>query len=346
MVNKVCHFLNYAPHRSGLYETAREIIEEENKQGIEARFLNTLGNYHPYLLDRGVQSCDLNFLASADLVVMHQMIDRKILSTIDKPIILILHGTPKDCFWSELYENHKSYSLIMDLVKDPRFSFVSLWPRHMQFWKQVMGDRVHYVPSCVKLDTFSPDIIPYRFRGSSLGSPNILFGDTWRIDKNPFEMMHAFKIFKEKYPEARLHIYCKSNDHRDLWANFMVRIMDGKDYYLGEYDGMITDFPQVVRAVDFVITPQRDATRVIRESLAIGTPVVALNDCPYTLYKADHYYPERFAEAMVHCWEDIQSKHIATSEAARSVAFQHFNPKVTVEELKKVFEKVTNANNK
>ena len=342
---RVCHLLNYAPHRSGLYETAREIIAEENRQGIDAKFLNTLGSYHPYLIDRGVQSCDVNFLANADLVVMHQMLEREILNKVDKPIILVLHGTPKDCFWSELYEGHRSYSLILEFLKDKRFEFVTLWPRHMQFWKQIMGDRVHYVPSCVELDIFNPDVVPYKFSGSSLGVPNILFGDTWRIDKNPFEMIHAFKIFKEKYPEARLHVYCKSKTHQELWAGFMVQILEGKDYYLGEYDGMITDFPQVVKAVDFVITPQRDATRVIRESLAIGTPVVALRNCPYTDYKADHYYPEDFAKAMADCWEDIQSIDVDPSKRARYVAEKNFNPTNTVTELRKVFDHVLSRGN-
>jgi glycosyltransferase involved in cell wall biosynthesis len=336
---KICHLLNYAPHSSGLYESAREIIEEENNQGIDARFLDTNGSYHPYLVDRGIHSCDLNFLASADLVVMHQMIDKSILDKVTVPIILVLHGTPRDCFWAEIYQNQKSYSLIMDLVRDPRFTFVTMWSRHMQFWKQVMGERVHFIPSCVNLDSFNPNVIPYKFRGSSLGSPNILFGDTWRIDKNPFEVMHAFKIFKESYPLARIHIYCESPTHKELWAKFMVQITEKKDYYIGEYAGMIKDFPNVVKACDFVVTPQRDATRIIRESLAIGTPVVAVKGCEYTLYTADHYYPEEFAKAMIHCWEDIKSDLIRTSEAARSVAVQHFNQVNTVKELKKVFEK-------
>ena len=338
---KIGHILPFTPHQSGLYESGREVIEEEIKQGHDARFLDSEGKYHQYLLDRGVRSCSLSwFLREPDIYVMHQTCEKAILDRISKPIVLILHGTPKDTFWADAFKDSKSYELVLDFLEDSRFYFLSLWKRHMEFWKPLMGDRVGYAPSCVNLTRFNPDIEPYSFRGSSLGSPNILFGDTWRIDKLPFEIMHSFNYFKKEYPEARIHIYCKQETNKTLWPRFFTRIVENKDYYLGEYDGMISDFPQVVKACDFVVTPQRDSTRIIRESLAIGTPVVALDGCRHTPYTADHYYPLKFKEAMVTCWENMKVSKDSLSSECRDYAEKNFNVENTVSELIKFLERV------
>lgn len=328
---KLCHLMPFTPHRSGLYETAREIVEAENKLGHEARFLDSKGAYHPYLRDRGIQSCGLDYLQEAEAVVMHQMPALDIFKSIKVPIVLVLHGTPKDCFWGDLYEGMNSYKTILSLINDPRMSFITLWERHLEFWKPIMGKKVSYAPSCVNLSSFNPTVEPYKFSGSSQGSLNILFGDTWRIDKNPFEIMHAFKYFKETElgENARLHVYCKSTRNQDLWSSFLYKILDNKDCYLGEYSGMIQDFPNVIRACDFVVTPQRDATRVIRESLALGVPVVALNGCGYTRFTADHYYPKQFAEAMECCARSIQFDRDFEKTLARRTAEREFDPKNT-----------------
>lgn len=335
---KVTHLLNFNPHQSGLYETARELIQEENRLGLNARFLDTNGYYHSYLEDRGVRSCNVKFLESSDVVVMHQLVATEILQAIKRPIILVLHGTPRDCLWGEIYEGTGSHSLIMRLGEDPRFSFVTMWPRHKVFWDNTLP-RVDFVNATVDTSRFNPSVEPYKFRGSSIGSPNILFGDTWRIDKKPFEILHAFKIFKKWYPTARIHLYCRDTRHAKTWNSFITKLTGMDDSYLGEYEGMILDFPNVVRAVDFVVTPQRDGTRVIRESLAIGTPVVAASDCPHTPYKADFYYPERFAEAMRSCWKAIKTNKQAVVDECLETVERDFNITKAAESMISVMER-------
>ena len=333
------HMLPYTPHRSGLYETGREIIEEEIKQGHDARFLDTEGSYHPYLLDRGARSCSVSwFLNEPDIYIMHQICSDEILKKINKPCLVVLHGTPKDTFWADAFFKGRSYEAILDFVDKPNFNFVTLWKRHLEFWKPIMGDRVSYIPSCVDLERFSPSIEPYSFRGKSLGSPNILFGDSWRIDKLPFEIMHSFYYFKKEYPEARIHIFCKNEENKSLWQRFMYKIIQGKDNYLGEYDGLLLDFPNVVRACDFVVTPQKDSTRIIRESLALGTPVVALEGCRHTPYTGDHYYPKKFKDSMVQCWEELKSNRDFIEAECREYAEKQFDVKNTVKQLIHILE--------
>lgn len=334
---KVTHLLNFNPHQSGLYETARELIQEENRLGLNARFLDTNGRYHSYLEDRGVQSCNIKFLESSDIVVMHQLVAPEILKAINKPIILALHGTPRDCLWGEIYQNTGSYSLIMNFAKDPRFSFVTMWPRHVEFWSQVLP-KIEFINATVDTSRFNPQVEPYIFKASSLGSPNVVFGDTWRIDKKPFEVMHSFKMFKEWFPEARIHIYCKDRKHDGTWKKFFSAITGMQDYYLGVFDGMILNFPSVLRAADFVVTPQRDGTRVIRESLAVGTPVVAGPHCPHTRYRADFYYPSKFAEAMKNCWLDLKAVPNEVFKECLGVVDRDFNITTATEALVSIME--------
>lgn len=329
---KVAHLLRFSPHKSGLYETARELIQEERNQGVDARFFESSGIYHSYLEDREVFSCNVKFLEKCDLVVMHQMIPRKMLNALKQPIVLVLHGTPRDCMWGEIYENSGSHSTITSFRHDPRFSFITMWPRHVVFWKNTLPN-IELIPATVDTKYFNPGVEPYVFPAKALGIPNIVFGDTWRIDKQPFEMLHAFKLFKEKYPKARIHLYCRDSSKEKTWREFLSAITGMQDNFLGEYSPMTTQFPAVIKAADFVVTPQRDATRVIRESLAVGTPVVAGPGCPYTHYKADFYYPEKFFRAMDLCWQDILSNPTFVQDQCKNTVEKHFSLSDSVSKL-------------
>lgn len=324
---KIAHLLHYHPHRSGLYESARELIAAECRLGHDARFVDGRMEAapHPYLWDRETRSADPKFLNEADIVVAHQMIRPSLFEAIKKPMILMLHGTPRDCMWGELYEGTKSYTAILNLINDDRFvGFVTLWKEHIDFWKCIVPEnKLFYIPAFADLKVFTPDGETHDFNPS--GSPNIVFADTWRIDKNPFEILHAYRLFKGSYPNARLHLFAKSRRGDGIWDRLMNAIALGRDDFYGHVEGMVQDLPKVLRAADFVISPVTLANRLVRESLACGVPLVAGRQCKYTPYSADHYAPQQFCEAMIECWKDVQKDRELCRNAARQMAEQHFN---------------------
>jgi len=334
----IAHSLKFYPKTSGLYETAREIILEEINQGHDARIFDVKDRTHSkYLYDRGVRTCDVDWFKNADIYVIHQMIPEELLVRIKKPIVVILHGTPEACYMSDIWEESISFTLIMMLIKDPRISFVTLWERHFDFWNNIAPGRVEYIPSCVDYKRYDPNkVTPYQFGGVASGSPNILFADTWRIVKDPFHVVNAFKIFKKWHEKSRLHIYCRPTDEHNkakkFFDHYLHSISEGKDSFFGIYDSFNAEIDRVMRGVDLVVTQQMDATRVVRESSALGTPVIQ----PDSVH--DYYHPKKFAEKIARVWEEILRGNLTYSrkEIRRKAKFE-FNPKDTVNSLVKHF---------
>jgi glycosyltransferase involved in cell wall biosynthesis len=329
---KIAHALKFYPKTSGLYETAREIIEEEIAQGYDARIFDVRENVKPskYLYDRGARSCSLEWFKKADVCVMHQMMPKEFLDNIDRPIVTVLHGTPEACYMSDIWEESNSMSLIMDLIKSyPQMTFVTLWERHFHFWNNLAPGRVVYIPSCVNLSRFHPDKVePIKFLNSG-GTPNILFADTWRIIKDPFHIVHAYKLFKDRYPKARLHIYCKPSNPRDpsrkFFDKFLFDMAEGRKDFYGFYEGYVLEIDKAMAGADFVVTGQMDDTRIYRESLSLGTPVVRPNST------CDLLSPKDFADKMSQTWEQITRKDINfCKENIRQLAETKFNPTNTV----------------
>jgi glycosyltransferase involved in cell wall biosynthesis len=339
---KIAHTLKFYPRTSGLYETAREIIQGELAQSIDARILDVREDtgYSNYKYDRGIQTCDLEWFKNADLYVMHQMIPAELLKEINKPIVVILHGTPEACYMSDIWDKANSFNLILELVKDKRMTFVTLWERHFHYWNNIAPGRVVYVPSCVDFDTFDPDIItPYKFNGKSCGKPNILFADTWRIVKDPFHVANAYKIFKKWHKKARLHIYCRPGDGkaRRFFDNFLYTLSEGRDSFFGVYDGFNGEISRVMRGCDLVVTQQLDETRIVRESNALGTPVIQ----PDATY--DFMYPEKFAEKIARVWEEILRGNPEYSrKRVRERAKKKFDLKTTIDKLMAHFKQRLN----
>jgi glycosyltransferase involved in cell wall biosynthesis len=338
---KIAHTLKFYPNTSGLYETAREIIAEENNQGHDARILDTREGvgYNKYLLDRGVRTCDLEWFEQADIYVIHQMLPAELLAKIDKPIVVILHGTPEACYMSDVWDTSFSFKLILDLVRDRRMSFVTLWERHFDFWNNIAPGRVDYVPSCVDTTIFDPEKIkPYKFNGASSGTPNIVFADTWRIVKDPFHMLNAFKLFKKWHSKARMHIYCRPRDEqskaRKFFDEYLYAISEGKDSYFGIYDGFTREISRVMAGADFIVTQQMDSTRIVREANSLGTPVIQPDSV------ADYYHPKRFAEKMARVWEQMLrgDPNFSPREIRRKAKLK-YSPEVTIDWLITHFNK-------
>lgn len=323
---KIAHLLHFHPQKSGLYESSRELIVEECRLGHDARFIDGRMEAvpHKYMYDRELKSADFEFANEADIVVAHQMIRPSLFAAIKKPMVLMLHGTPRDCMWGELYEETKSYTAIMNLIGDPRFvGFVTMWKEHIPFWECIVPkNKLFYMPAFADLNRFTPEGDKHNFIAN--GSPNIVFADTWRIDKNPFELLHAYRLFKDSYPEARLHLFAKSRRGDGVWDRLMSMIAQNRSDFYGHVDGMVQDLPNVFRATDFVISSVSIANRLVRESLACGTPLVAGRQCKYTPYSADHYRPQQFCEAMIECWKAIQKNPNEIRRQARAMAEQEF----------------------
>jgi len=343
---KVAHFAVFSPGRSGQYATVRDLILAEREIGIDAQFIDSetclscKGNRGSAgKTDGPITTVDQSWAWKADVLVRHSIIPDD-LEDSGIPIIMCLHGRPENSFLLDQYGKVKVFHFLHQLNNDPRYhAVITFWEEFQFHFNIIMPDRkVYFVPAMVKLDEYTPEGRVHDF-GKKSGSPNIIIADIWREDVTPFNLVFAALKFQEKYaPDAKLHIFGLPVDKHSpatILCNYLVKTPIAGDFY-----ALSPNMMDKYRAADFLITPHNMATRVVREALACGCPIVAGTGNPYTSFTADPRDINEFAEAMADCWKSLQTASGYWEQNARDMAEKEFNANNAAVAIKKVFTTV------
>lgn len=339
---KIAHFSYFAPHASGMYVTIAELVAAENKLGMDAGLIDT-NNYSGGNTDEStgnlIVSKELSWADDADVYVLSSAIpqDYKLKG---KPIVMILHGCPRDIFEGELFnmngKNEAAFSTMLSYFKqtDKFKAFVTLWKEHYEYYKDYVDD-MYCVPAGCNLDKYKIEGKKYGFVGS--GAPNVVFSDIWRFMKHPYHILHGIKLAQKQLPNLKLHMYGLPEKDKALWYELCRTA--GFDKFLGELDGIIFDLDDVYRAADMVITPVEVSHRITREAMASGTPVIA-GGYEHTPYNFHPYKPVEMAEQIIRCWSDIQADPEGVKNRCRETALKHMDVMDTARGLQKIYEKI------
>lgn len=351
MLMRVVHCATIAPNRCGLYGTARDLVNAELKQGIDAGFLdvvpvtnqgvtiNGMMEGYPKVKDPMLKPKSYEWAKKADVYIRHSYIPVE-LQNIGKPLFLALHGRPESSFRLEIETKQPIMSTIFKRGQDKRYKgFLCFWKEFMVPWQLVVPrEKLFYIPAPVDLDYYNPKGDIFNLKEKA-GNPNILIADIWREDIIPLNLIYAVAIFQQKYCKtAKLHVLALQGKKLKAMIGTLVGLKN-----IGVLGGVIPMTKKInnfYRAVDMVITPHTIATRTVREPLACGIPVVAGAGNRYTPYKASHLDIDAYAKAINECWEDLKSDRKAIKDMARKTAEIAFNPKNTGEAMKKVLEKI------
>jgi len=347
---KVAHFAVFSPGRSGQYATVRDLILAERGLGIDAQFIDSetclscKGNKgYAGRTDGPIITMKESWAESADVLVRHSIIPEK-LEDAGIPIVCCLHGRPENSFLLDQYGKIKVFHFLHQLNSDPRYqAIVTFWEEFKFHFKYLLPKKkVSFVPAMVKLDEYTPHGRTHEF-GKKSGSPNIIICDVWREDVTPFNLVFAALKFQEEYaPDAKLHIFGlppQKNGPAYILVNYLIKHSIAGDFY-----ALMPDMMEKYRAADFLITPHNMATRVVREALACGCPVVGGTGNPYTQFTADARDINQFAKAMDSCWKSIESPRMydarANREEVRKFAEKKFNSESAGKAMLKVFKEV------
>ena len=339
---KVAHFAAYTPHAAGLYGTVRDLVLAEQAKGIDAGFVNCGLGEGGKAVSKAVptnncmQVHDDRWALDADIIVRHTCLTGRIEHS-GKPIVMCLHGRPESSFMIEFLDVMQCFRLVITKAKERNYvAGVTFWDEFLPIWKMYMPDLdLHYVPATVDTDFYNPKGKLYDF-GKWSGSPNVIVADKFRHDISPFNVMMAAARFKEMCPMAKLHCYGLPVDKKK--GEFLVGGLN-KVGCLGQAHATVTNLDEIYRSADILITPHTIATRVIREALASGLPIVAGTGCKYTEFTADSRDVDGFAREIKRCWDTINGNEKYRQEA-RDVAKREFNYDQAADGMIKVFEKV------
>lgn len=320
---RIAHFVFYGPKRAGIYETSRDLCLAECELGHDAKLVDT--SWHDrkekppqtFRFDRGVDVATMEWALGADIHVLHSIIPPPLYGK--KPAVVVLHGAPEYVFYSELFR-HKDgdggYTTLINYGKDKRVKkFVTFWPRHEEYWKAIMGDdNVAVVPAPVRAGEYTPDGPKEEFtKGKAF---NVGYCDTWRptFFKDPYQVLIGMRKFWQRFPEdVSLQLFAIPSDKRraDEWGGLWdrnINAIKAQGDFFGDIWQLHSNMANVYRALDVVITTSVDATRIVREALSCGTPLVAPYGCPYTNYPCDIGDPKSVADSLCEAKDDLEKK--------------------------------------
>jgi glycosyltransferase involved in cell wall biosynthesis len=307
-----------------MYETVRDMIAAERLAGHTSELVDTgvdgeraIGGVD----DRGgcrIETRRYSDVADFNVFVPSVELPPFFTEPTQAPIVAILHGRPESSFRLQQTDPKAPvYDLVAAKAANPRVKrLVSLWPEHLPYWCTIVPTEKLVsttAPPC-DLSLYAPDGPRHEFAAADRGQVNILVADIWRPDADPFHVAHGLLLVAGRVDGLKVHFYaCQSplGPWRYVFEAFQ------RVGALGETNGMMADLDQVMRACDLVVTPHRIATRIIRESLACGVPVVAGTPCQWTPYQAMPGDPLSVASVV----EDVIEDDPATMrEAARDMA--------------------------
>lgn len=338
---KVAHLAEFAPNRSGLYGTTRDMVMAERLVGIDAVFVDSsiVKNKvicRPNLKDGDLPIKDVEWAMKADILVHHSTVHTE-LQKLGIPIVLVMHGRPESAFVMEHRRLATIFGLPMAHEKNSDYkAFVSLWKQYMFHHElQIPKEKLFYVPALVDLAKHSPMGKHHEFPGE----PSLLIADMWRQDVTPFNVIMAAARYQQKYcPEAKINIIGALPSKSTIKTLSKMLRNAGA---LGQVHPLIVDTAKCYRGADMVITPHNIATRIVRETLACGTSLVAGTGNPYTKFTAESRDVDLFAAEIDRCWQYIKSQGVDVVRVEnRKVAEDNFHPKLAGEAMKKIFEKV------
>ena len=350
---RVAHFVRFAPHQAGIYESAKELILAERLVGLDAQMIDygddaTKGQVYSRVgcKDDDIVTVNPDWASKADILVRHSAIPKEIMEK-GIPAIMCLHGAPEYSFMLEHTGATRTMKEIMLSVKNYK-GLVTFWKQNLSQWEILLNRKVHYCPPTVNLEVFKPEGKKFNF-GKDAGEINIVVTNIWRKEYHtPFNVLFAAaKFIKERCPKGRVHVFAVPKDNEKYPKNdgpvnrILLKLKEAK--LVGGCYPMIKTLQDVYRAADMLVTPSTIAQRTVREALACGCPIVAAVGNSYTPYKADPRNIDEFVNAIDKCYEDIQADREAVRNNARCTAATEFNFEQAGKAMKTMFKEILNT---
>ena len=315
--------------KCGLYGTARDLVKAERMAGLDAQVLNcdlsdpTKYN-HEVRTDNWLTSITLEEAKTADIFVVHSGIP-KVLERLHKPIVVCVHGRPESTFLTSRDTPNKIHHLYATQIANPDYkAFVSFWKEYaFAFGLDYPKNKLWFVNSPCDTDEFIPEGPKYDF-GVHGGKPNIVIADIWRDDVTPFNAVMATVEFLKTYaPDGRLHIFGLEKLHHGATTKLLTNLI--KTGVIGVVSGLVSNIADVFRAADFVVTPHVIDTRIVREAMSCGCPVIKC-------LGRNHLDTHSFSEYINNV------KDSTNRNETRECAVKRFNLKTVGEQMRGIFE--------
>jgi glycosyltransferase involved in cell wall biosynthesis len=349
---RIAHFAAFAPSKSGMYESTKDQIKYERKEGLDSVFIDGLRPNFVGRKDGWLETVDWKIALDSDVWVIHSNIPPPLAEQRDKfreknNTVAIMHGPCENMLlkeWGFLTKNIDEAAFTITHINSIWYHDACVVLNQHEYDISVLYDeydKLIYIPNSIDLDRVR-DTTKWKYRNR----PAIISCDAPRIEKLPVHILFAMSKVVEKIPDARLNYFGIPLDHVEFFRNMVCRVKKRHldfDCIENFHMKLNTLMPFIAGAdIGFNNNYSGICSRVHMEMMACGVPVVSYNG-DYTKYHAKCFDLNSIAEKISECWNDLQSTDL--SSATKEYAFKNFDRSVYIKDYVKLYERLAEEKN-
>ena len=344
----VTHFSNWGPNVSGMYESVKDQVKYERKEGLQSEICDS-NDKEPKedKQDGWLTPISWEEAKKADVWVLHYNIPNELKPMMKNKItVAVLHGPTEHMVFKEWNKQGGDLNLHINLlwqydatvcINTHEYDIMKLYDEKVD---KAGNGRCHYIPNSIDLDRVK-DVHPWEYRNH----PAIISCDTPRIEKLPVHILWAGPYIKERIPTARLNIFSLLLEPIQQWRNYFVR--SHKRQVEGACENIQlanTDLRPFQAGADIGFNNNYSgiASRVTMEMMALGTPVISYNG-DYTKYHAKVFDLHSIAEQIEKSWNDLTAPESTLKKDTIKYAQEYFDRGKEVKKYVALYEKLASG---
>ena len=348
---KVVHFANWAPRQSGMYESVKEQIKYERREGLSSELVDVHHDDPGDRKDDWLTPVPWNVAKEADVWVMHSTIPEPLKPLFKEKItVAVLHGPTEHMTLLEWASKGKKTTFNLHTALLWSYDATVTINQHEYDVMKMYDEyhRLHYIPNSIDLETCSTDGYKWEYNHH----PAIISCDVVRIEKLPTHIIWAMPRIAKKISDARLNVFSLPLEPISTFRNLFCRSKDRKLEALCENIQLENNNLKPFMAgadIGFNNNISGILSRVSMEMMALGVPIVSYGGnqagVPYTKYVAKIYDLDSIAEQVTKCWRDLTAKGSTLKKDTIAFAKKHFDRSKEVKKYVKLYNDLMEKKN-
>ena len=350
---RIVHFTPMVPGKSGMYESTKDQIKYERKEGLDSILVDAIRHDGAGNVDDWLTTEEWKKALDCEVWVVHSNLPPPLKEYIDHTeenrkkfkIVTIMHGPVENMLLKEYLFMVKNVP--EDVPAFTKLHIDAIWKydacvvlNQHEYDISILfdeNDNLIYIPNSIDLERVQDkkNNWPWNYRNR----PAVISCDTPRVEKLPVHIMFAMPKILEMIPTARLNMFalpvvdieffrniiCRSKRMRLLlrcMENFQMQSTTLMPYIAGADIGFNSNYSGIM-------------SRVHMEMMALGVPVVSYNG-DYTRFHAKIFDIPSIAEQIKLCWEDLNCTDLRNETI--EYAHEHFDRGKHVKTYIKLYE--------
>jgi len=343
---KVAHFTAFAPRKSGMFESVKDQIKYERREGLRSHFIDPNDSYkngRKDFDDGWLQAVPWKTAEDADVWVCHAKIPHELSDKYfkDKVTVVVLHGPSEHMLLTEWVTQRGSEAFHLHIQLLWQYDATVVLNQHEKDIMELFDEygRLHYIPNSIDLERYQDKNIP---KWEFSNHPAICSFDVPRLEKLPASLIWSIPRIVKRIPNAKMNIFSLELESITTWRNIFCKSKQRNLEYLSENIQLANnELRPFMKGADIVFNNNFSgiASRVSMEAMAMGVPVVSYGG-DYTKYHAKIFDLDSIAEQIHKCWKDLTKEGSTLRQDTLKYANENFDRAKEVKKYVKLYEEL------